>query len=148
MRWEARRRTCSPRPRLRDYLRACGIGDTDFARFADDRQMADEEVDVVRRIAVRLRDCPADSLRRLMAAELGGDNGRESAEVPSRADAKEHRGQAVRLRGRVESIEPAAETGWHVPEPGHPRSGSATGVFDESPRPSQAQGRATPRSAS
>ena len=90
----------SAAPTLRDYLRACGIGDSDFARFADDRQMADEELDVVRRIAIRLRDCPADVLGRLAAP----------ADVPSRADAKDHRGQVVRLRGRIESVEPVEET--------------------------------------
>ena len=50
-------------PGLLDYFRACGIGDDAFARFADDRQIADEELDVIRRIAVRLRDCPADRLQ-------------------------------------------------------------------------------------
>lgn len=93
-------------PTLREYLRACGIGDGDFTRIVDDRQMADEELDVVCRIAVRLRDCPADSLRRLMAADPGG------GEVPSRTDAKEHRGQAMRLRGHIESTEAAMRPLW------------------------------------
>ncbi len=70
--------------------------------------MADEELDIVRRIAVRLRDCPADVLRRMMAQETGGGNG--GSEVPSRADATEHRGRPARLRGRVESIDPVTET--------------------------------------
>jgi hypothetical protein len=126
-------------PVLRDYLRACGISDADFARFDDDRQMADEELDVVRRIAVRLRDGPADALHRMTAPEPGG-NSQLSPEIPSRAGAKEHRGQPARLRGRVESIEPVVETGWHVPE-------LAKGVVIGQTRPSlEAQGRATPGS--
>ena len=52
-------------PDLLDYLQACGIGDEDFAKFADDRQIADEELDVIRRIALRLRDCPTDQFQRM-----------------------------------------------------------------------------------
>ena len=81
---------------LRDYFRACGIGDDDFARFSDDRQMADEELDVLRRIAVRLRDCPADSLSRMMAS---------NSAIPPRAEAGGRRGQPLHVRGDVESIE-------------------------------------------
>ena len=40
-------------PGLLDYFRACGIGDDAFARFSDDRQVAAEELNVIRRIAVR-----------------------------------------------------------------------------------------------
>ena len=82
-------------PALGDYLRACGIGNKDFARFSDDRQMADEELDAVRRMAVRLRDCPADALRRMMAQET----------ISATADAKYKRGQIVTFRGRIESVE-------------------------------------------
>ena len=67
-------------PSLLDYFQACGIGDDAFAKFADDRQIADEELDVIRRIAVRLRDCPADRLRRMIAAsEIAGDDWRSTA---------------------------------------------------------------------
>ena len=89
-------------PALGDYLRACGIGDSDFARFSDDRQMADEELDVVRRIAERLRDCPADALRRMMAQETG----------PATAEGKYNRGQTMRLLGRVESVEQVEDSLW------------------------------------
>ncbi len=89
-------------PSLSDYLRACGIGDKDFARFSDDRQMADAELDVVRRLAVRLRDCPADALRRMMAQEAGS----------STVDAKYKRGQALSFRGRVESVEQVDDSLW------------------------------------
>jgi hypothetical protein len=94
-------------PSLGDYLRTCGIGDKDFARFSDDRQMADEELDVVCRIAFRLRDCPADALRRMMA--------HESEPVP--ADGKYRRGRTMRLRGRIESIETAETLSGAAAEP-------------------------------
>lgn len=97
-------------PTVRDYLQMCSIGDSDFGRFADDRQMAGDELEIVRRIVVRLRDCPADSLRRWIAAELGGGNGDPPPAVPSPTDAKEHRGRPARLRGRIESIERVRET--------------------------------------
>jgi hypothetical protein len=87
-------------PSLRDYLRACGIADNDFARFSDDRQMADEELDVVRRIAMRLRDCPAGALRRMTSQQT----------APSVS--KYQRGQVLRLLGRLESVEQAADSLW------------------------------------
>ena len=67
-------------PGLLDYFQACGIGDDAFAKFADDRQIADEELDVIRRIAVRLRDCPADRLQR-MTAEIRGRRHRAAAKA-------------------------------------------------------------------
>jgi hypothetical protein len=91
-----------PAPALRDYLRACGISDGDFARFGDDRQMADEEIDVVRRVAARLRDCPAEALRRMMTQES------ETATT----DDKYKRGQTMRLRGRIESMERVDDSLW------------------------------------
>jgi hypothetical protein len=87
---------------LTDYLRTCGISDADFARFSDDRQMADEEIDVVRRLAIRLRDCPADALRRMMA--------QESESAPT--EEKFLRGQTLRLRGHVESVEQVDDLLW------------------------------------
>jgi hypothetical protein len=89
-------------PSLADYLRACGIGDSDLARFSDDRQMADEELDVVHRLAVRLRDCPADSLRRMIAQETASAS----------FNAKWRRGQTLRLRGRVDSVEQVEDSLW------------------------------------
>ena len=35
------------------YFRACGIGDDAWTKFSDKRQIAAEELDVIRRIAVR-----------------------------------------------------------------------------------------------
>jgi hypothetical protein len=90
-------------PALRDYLRACGISADDFARFRHDRQMADEELDVVHRIAVRLGDCPADSLRQLIAQE-------PAAQLEGAGESQ--RGRPLRLQGRVESIEQSADTLW------------------------------------
>ncbi len=40
-------------PSLTDYFRAWGIGDDAFAKFSDDRQVTDDELGVIRRIAVR-----------------------------------------------------------------------------------------------
>jgi hypothetical protein len=98
----------SPSPR--EYLRACGIGDKELARFNDDRQIADEEFDIIRRIAVRLRDCPESSLNAMIAAETPFHaGGRGAGQIPSPAEAASVRGQCFRVGGRVASVEQAAE---------------------------------------
>jgi hypothetical protein len=82
------------------YLRACGIDDEALAHFADGRQIADRELDVIRRIAVRLRDCPADRLQRLAQAEIltGG-------RFPARAEAKGQRGRMFEIQGLLAAVE-------------------------------------------
>ncbi len=64
--------------------------------------MADEEIEVVRRIAMRLRDCPADVLRRMMAQDTAS----------ATSDDKYKRGQTLRLHGRVESVEQVENSLW------------------------------------
>ena len=98
---------------LLDYFRACGIGDDAFAKFADDRQIADEELDVIRRIAVRLRDCPADRLERMTPQAIAsagnnaaaGSNRATAKGLPSPAEAKDQRGRMFHLQGSVASLE-------------------------------------------
>ena len=93
-------------PALLDYFHACGIGDDAFARFSDDRQIADEELGVIRCIAVRLRDLP-DRLAPAhdAARDLGGrrrSGGRRKAsharrgEEPAWADVRTARFRRVR----------------------------------------------------
>jgi len=89
-------------PTLREYLSACGITAGDFGRFRDDRQIAAEEIEGVRRIAMRLRDCPADSLRRMIATEENGDGPRHDGR---------QRGGASRIRGQIESFEAVEQMG-------------------------------------
>jgi hypothetical protein len=94
-------------PTLADYLHACGIGEDVWAKFSDDRQLAGEEMDVVGRLAVRLRDCPADRLRRLMWEVPVGEGGRAiKTSLPLPAEARARRGQPVRLQGALDSVEP------------------------------------------
>jgi len=97
-------------PGLLDYLRACGIGDDAFARFADDRQIAAEELDVIRRIAVRLRDCP--ELGRIANLPIVGKAGNlphVGEKLPSAAEAKSQRGRMFQLQGSVVSVEPVED---------------------------------------
>lgn len=91
---------------LLDYFQACGIGADAFAKFADDRQVADEELDVIRRIAVRLRDCPADRLQRMTRQEKSS-----AGRLPLPAEAKDQRGQVFQLQGSVASVKPVADQG-------------------------------------
>ena len=89
-----------------DYFRACGIGDDAFAKFSDDRQIADEELGVIRRIAVRLRDCPIDRLQRMTPPETAAESNRLAAgKLPSPAEAKGQRGRMFELQGSVVSVE-------------------------------------------
>jgi hypothetical protein len=89
-------------PGLIDYLHACGIGNDAFARFSDDRQIADVELDVIRRIAIRLRDCPPERLAVLMHVDG------MSEQPPVRA-AKVERGRGCRVQGTLVSVEPVNE---------------------------------------
>ena len=91
-------------PNLLDYFRACGVGDEAFARFADDRQIAGEELDVIRRIAIRLRDCPAERLRQIAPPET-------SSSGRSPADAKARRGQMFAIAGSIASVEAVEDQG-------------------------------------
>ena len=110
-------RTAAAGPALVDYLRACGIGDEAFARFADDRQIADVELEVVRRIAVRLRDCPADVLGRMATGMLpaGGDGTAADAghaastRLPQPAEAKMQRARTFEIEGSLASVEPVKD---------------------------------------
>ncbi len=90
-------------PSLLDYLHACGIGDGAFAKFADDRQIATEEIDVICRIAVRLRDCPPDRLERMIPS------GSAAARLPAPAEAKGQRGRVFHLQGSLASAEPVQD---------------------------------------
>ncbi len=83
-------------PGLLHYFRACGIGDDAFARFADDRQVADEEFDVIRRIAVRCA-----TARQIGCGALPPGAGR----LPSPAEAKGQRGRMFELQGSLASVE-------------------------------------------
>ena len=98
-------------PGLLQYFRACGIGDDAFAEFADDRQVADAELDVIRRIAVRLRDCPIDRLRGMMLREISvaGGNPTAAGRLPSPAEAKGQRGRMYELQGSLLAVEPVAD---------------------------------------
>jgi hypothetical protein len=98
---------------LLDYFHACGIGDDAFARFSDGRQMADDELDVIRRIAVRLRDCPADSFARLASRQesASGRTGHAINTFPAPAEARNHRGQRFHLQGTLVSTEPVEDDG-------------------------------------
>jgi hypothetical protein len=87
-------------PGLLDYFQACGIGSDAFAKLSDDRQISDEELDVIRRVAVRLHDCPADRLRSL-AHEVS-----TAAKLPALAEAKDARGRMFSLQGTIESVAP------------------------------------------
>ena len=104
-------------PGLLDYFQACGVGDDAFAKFADDRQIAEEELDVIRRIAVRLRDCPAERLQRMMRqdAEKRGRGDTESASVSAsprlRVPVSFRRGQMFELQGSLVSVEPVEDPG-------------------------------------
>jgi hypothetical protein len=90
---------------LLDYLHACGIGDEAFAKFNDDRQIAAEELDVIRRIAVRLRDCPPGG----QIANLPGSL--QVGNLPRVAEAQGKRGRSVELQGDVVSVEPVEDPG-------------------------------------
>ncbi len=81
-------------PSVLNYLQACGIGTDAFAKFADDRQIAEEELDVIRRIAIRLRDCPADRLQHT-----------------AQQDASFQRGRMYELQGSIASVEPVEDQG-------------------------------------
>jgi len=87
---------------LLDYFHACGIADDAFARFADDRQIAEDELAVIRSIAVRLRDCPVDRLRRMIPS---GGSGLGAGTLPTPAEAKGQRGRMLGLEGSVISVE-------------------------------------------
>jgi hypothetical protein len=93
-------------PLTSEYLRGCGIGAEDFARLRDDRQVADEELDVIGRIAVRLRDCPADTLHSMLSSEAAGTD----FSLPAPSSLPSSRGRPVKIRGRVETVEAATGT--------------------------------------
>ncbi len=95
-------------PSLADYFRACGIGDDAFAKFADDRQVADEELDVIRRIAVRLRDCRAGQIGNLPCFRQVGALPHV---LPSPAEAKGQRGRMLELQGSLAAVEPVEDQG-------------------------------------
>jgi len=104
-------------PTLLDYFHACGIGDDAFATFSDDRQIADEELAVIRSIATRLRDCPADRLQRLAPPEVPAADGQRAAgRLPAPAEAKSQRGRMWELQGSLASVQrvqdPDAEPLW------------------------------------
>ena len=95
-------------PTLLDYFQACGIDDDAFAKFADDRQIADDELGVIRCIAVRLRDCPMDRLRHMTSPENSAADGNRAAteRFPTPAEAKSRRGRMFELQGSFVSAEP------------------------------------------
>ena len=95
-------------PSLTDYFRAWGIGDDAFAKFSDDRQVTDDELGVIRRIAVRLRDCPPDRLQPTMPQAASS----VAEKLPSPSEAKGrtpgHRMFAIEgLLGAVERVQDA-----------------------------------------
>jgi hypothetical protein len=92
-------------PGLLDYLRAGGIGGDAFAKFSDDRQIANEELEIIRRIAVRLRDCPSGPLGGMLHKQAA------TGRLPALAEAKAARGRTCELHGTIESVEPIAEPG-------------------------------------
>jgi hypothetical protein len=98
-------------PALLDYFHACGIGDDAFARFSDDRQVADEELGVIRCIAVRLRDLPIDWLRRMTPPEISATDGDRAVagRLPTPNEAKSQRGRMFALQGSVMSVEPVRD---------------------------------------
>ncbi len=104
-------------PSLLDYFQACGIGPDAFAKFSDDRQIADQELDVIRRIAVRLRDCPTHRLERMVSQEMSGSGGHAAAEsnraaaerLSSPAEAEGQRGRMFEVRGSIASVEPVED---------------------------------------
>ncbi len=92
-------------PNLMDYFHACGIGGEALARFSDDRQIAEEELGVIRSIAVRLRDCPPSRLEDLIQGEISVAD----RKLPSPAEAKGQRGRMFKVQGTVTSVEPVAD---------------------------------------
>ena len=92
-------------PSVLDYLHACGIGEEAFAKFSDDRQIAAEELDAIRRIAVRLRDCPADRLQRMMLPEISAAERSGTRLRVAPAEAKRQRGRVCQLQGSLASVE-------------------------------------------
>lgn len=99
-------------PGLLDYFHECGIGHDAFAKFADDRQIADEEFDVIRRIAVRLRDCPAvGQVANLSCFRPAGDLPQVAGRLSSPAEAKGQRGQRFEFEGSIVSVESVEDQG-------------------------------------
>jgi len=96
---------------LLDYFHACGISDDAFVRFSDDRQIADEELGVIRCIAVRLRDLPIDRLRSMTPPEISAADGDRAVagRLPAPSEAKSHRGRMFAFQGSVMSVEPVQD---------------------------------------
>ena len=99
-------------PDLLAYFQACGIGADAFAKFADDRQIADDELDVIRRIAVRLRDFSAVGQNANLPNFRQADNlSRIAGRLPSPTEAKGQRGRLFEVQGPVASLEPVNDQG-------------------------------------
>ncbi len=97
-------------PTLLHYLHACGIGDEAFAKFADDREIAADELDVIRRIALRLRDCPADRLEQLMLQEAPAPgHDRQQLPAPGSPLPASTRGRVFVVQGSLASVEPVED---------------------------------------
>ena len=108
---------------LPDYLRTCGIGDDAFARFSDDRQIAEDELDVIRCLAVRLRDCPNDCFQRMIPQGISAAGRR----LPAASEAQNQRGRVLALQGSLIAVE-------RVEDPDAERLCRYTLALSDSPR--------------